>query len=107
MRIGNRRAGEARQSDRDGYREERRRKGEMERLCGYVFSAERFFSIDQIAERTTLLFGQFFSEKLFRAQLSYFDDINYIEPVEFMQTPIPESEIKEFLIEKAMDIYKT
>jgi hypothetical protein len=61
------------------------------------------FSVDQITDRATLLFGQLFSEKLFRAQLTYFDDINFNEPVEFMGPPVPENEIREFLIEKAID----
>ena len=58
-----------------------------------------------ISERANLLFGQLFSEKLFRAQLSYFDDIDYSEPVEFVVPSIPESEIKEFLIDKAIDLF--
>jgi hypothetical protein len=63
------------------------------------------FSIDQIAERTTLLYGQLFSEKLFRAQLSYFDDIDFTEPIEFIGPSITESEIKEFLTDKAIDLF--
>jgi hypothetical protein len=67
------------------------------------FILKDHFTVNQIGERAILLFGQLFSEKLFRAQLSYFDDINYSEPVEFMGPPVPEAEIKEFLIEKAID----
>jgi hypothetical protein len=67
------------------------------------FLLKEHFSFGQISERSSFLFGQLFSEKLFRAQLSYFDDINYSEPVDFMSPPIPEEVIKEFLIEKATD----
>ncbi len=62
------------------------------------------FSITQISERAAMIYGQLFSEKLFRAQLSYFDDIDYSEQVEFIGTTVPESVIKEFLIEKAIDL---
>lgn len=69
------------------------------------FILKEHFSIQQISERTTWLFGQLFSEKLFRAQLSYFDDIDYTEPVEFLVQPVPIDEIKSFLIDKATDIW--
>jgi len=41
---------------------------------------------------------------LFRAQLSYFDDVNYDEPVEFLVPEPSVSETKQFLIERALDI---
>jgi hypothetical protein len=61
-------------------------------------------TINQISERTIELFGQLFSEKLFRAQISYFNDIDYSEPVEFLVQPVPDDEIKNFLMDKATDI---
>ncbi|OFY50653.1 MAG: hypothetical protein A2X22_04160 [Bacteroidetes bacterium GWF2_49_14] len=63
------------------------------------------FSLNQISSQATELFGQLFSEKLFRAQLSYFKDIDYTEPVEFMGTPVPEEEIRDFLVTKAVEIF--
>lgn len=69
------------------------------------FILKDHFTITQISERTTEIFGQLFSEKLFRAQLSYFDDIDYSEPVEFLVQPVPADEIKAFLIDKATDIW--
>lgn len=69
------------------------------------FLLKDHFSINQIVNRTTEIFGPLFSEKLFRAQLSYFDDIDFTEPVEFIGQAIPESEIKKFLIEKAIDLF--
>jgi len=62
------------------------------------------YSIKQIVEISDKIFGQLFSEKLFRAQLSYFDDIDDSEPVEFLVQQPPDIDIKEFLIEKAIDI---
>jgi hypothetical protein len=69
------------------------------------FILKNHYTVNKIAERTSYLFGQLFSEKLFRAQLSYFDDIDYSEPVEFIGPAVSEGEIKEFLIEKAIDLF--
>ncbi|MCK9412259.1 MAG: nucleotidyl transferase AbiEii/AbiGii toxin family protein [Prolixibacteraceae bacterium] len=69
------------------------------------FILKDHFTISQISKRATEIFGQLFSEKLFRAQLSYFDDIDYSEPVEYLVQPIPGDEIKDFLIDKATDIF--
>ncbi len=67
------------------------------------FILKDYFTIKQISDRGNTIFGQLFSEKLFRAQLSYFDDIDYSEPVEFLNITIPEETIKEYLTEKAID----
>jgi hypothetical protein len=58
-----------------------------------------------ITQKANFLFDQLFSEKLFRVQLSYFEDIDNTEPVEFVATPVPEDEIKEFLIDKATALF--
>jgi hypothetical protein len=68
------------------------------------FIIKSYYSIDQISKRAIELFDQMFSEKLFRAQLSYFKDIDYSEPVEYLCPPVSEEEIKNNLIEKAIDI---
>ena len=62
------------------------------------------FSIDLISERASQIFEQLFSPKQFRAQLSYFADINFAEPVEFVVPAPTEEEIKAFLIDKALEI---
>lgn len=69
------------------------------------FILKEHFSVNQISQRTIDLFGPLFSEKLFRAQLCYFDDIDYSEPVEYLVQPVPADEIKSFLIDKATDIW--
>ncbi len=61
-------------------------------------------SVTEISSRADQLFGQMFSEKLFRAQLCFFEDIDYTEQVEFIGSPIPETEIREFLIASATEI---
>lgn len=59
------------------------------------------FSFDEIAKSAEDLFHQgFFSKKLFRGQLSYFEDIDYSEVVEFLPGfEVSDKEIKEFLVE--------
>ena len=42
------------------------------------------YSLKDISLRSKEIFGSEFNEKIFRTQLSYFDDINYDEEVEFM-----------------------
>jgi len=61
-------------------------------------------SIKEIIEVSESIYGQLFSEKLFRAQLSYFDDIDYSEEVEYLDKKTSEKEIREFLIEQAIEI---
>ena len=62
------------------------------------------YSAGQIIKKSSTIYGQLFSEKLFRAQLSYFKDIDYSEEVEYLVKQPVNKEIKEFLIEKALDI---
>ena len=59
------------------------------------FLLTRHFSLAEISIKATEIFGELFSEKLFRAQLSYFDDIDYTEQVEYLiPDPPAEEEIK-------------
>ena len=69
------------------------------------FILKEMYTIKQISDRASVIFDQLFSQKLFRAQLSFFTDIDYSEPIEYLGIPIPEKEIKEFLTEKAIDLY--
>ena len=69
------------------------------------FILKEHYTIKQISDRASVIYDQLFSEKLFRAQLSYFADVNYSESIEYLGTPVPEKEIKEFLTEKAIDLY--
>lgn len=67
------------------------------------FILKHHFSISQISERATTIYGQLFSEKLFRAQLCYFDDINYSESIDYIVPEVHPGEIKTFLIDKATE----
>jgi hypothetical protein len=64
---------------------------------------KHFFSIEEIAAEAQIMYGQLFSEKLFREQLAYHADINYTEKINFTEnfSADPE-EIKTFLIDKSL-----
>jgi len=66
------------------------------------FTLKDKFSLLEINKRANELFGNLFSEKLFRQQLSYFDDIDSSEEVEFIGEEIPKNKIKDFLTEVAV-----
>lgn len=58
------------------------------------------YSLREVVDRATSLFQNEFSEKLFREQLAYHDDINYSERVIFMNGfEIDENTIRERLAE--------
>lgn len=73
------------------------------------FLLKNNFSISQISQRADELFNtkdrQVFSEKLFRLQLSFFSDINYSEPIEYMNAPVSEEEVKKYLTEAATSAF--
>ena len=50
-----------------------------------------------ICKRAQELFGNLFSEKLFRQQLCYFKDIDFSEEVQYVQPPVSQSTIQHFL----------
>jgi len=68
------------------------------------FILKNHYTIDDICREASANYDQMFSEKLFREQLAFHKDIDYSEPIEYISTPVPEDEIKDFLIEKAIDI---
>ncbi len=58
------------------------------------FLLNNHFTIEEVSKKAKLLFEGGYSEKLFRQQLSFFEDIDYSEPVEWVQTPISDETIK-------------
>lgn len=66
------------------------------------FLLRDYFTIDDITAEATRIFGQLYSEKLFRSQLCYFDDIDYTEQVEYtIPNPPTDDEIKQALTDYA------
>lgn len=70
------------------------------------FIINYYYSIREICSEAEKIFKQQFSGKLFRQQLAFHKDIDYTEPVEYLVQPVPDIEIKNFLIDKATDIYE-
>ena len=61
-------------------------------------------TLPEIIARAEGIFGGEFSAKLFRAQLSYHQDINYSEKVDYMPgCAVEEGTVKEVLVEKALE----
>jgi len=68
------------------------------------FLLKNKFTMNEIAERAEILFGDFFSKKLFSAQLIYFKDIDYTEEVEFLiSNPPTQKEIQDYLIQNTVE----
>jgi hypothetical protein len=68
------------------------------------FLLKDYFTISQISNQAMAIFGDLYSEKLFRAQLCYFEDIDYSEPVEFMRVDISDAEIRTFLTDTSTNL---
>jgi hypothetical protein len=81
--------------------------GRISKWKDYVdlyFLLKSYFTIGQISLRATEIFDQLFSEKLFRAQLSYFQDIDYAEEIDYLVPVVSSKEIKEFLTNISTDL---
>lgn len=69
------------------------------------FLLTEHFSIGQISARANTIFGDLYSEKLFRSQLCYFGDIDYTEQVDYLFANPPSDEtIKATLTKMAVEI---
>lgn len=62
------------------------------------FLLKDHFTLEQICVRATEIFGELFSEKMFRAQLCYFEDVDYSEEVDWLiPNPPTNTEIQKAL----------
>jgi hypothetical protein len=61
-------------------------------------------TLKEICIRAKQLFGELFSEKLFRQQLCYFKDIDFSEEVLYIKEEIPKKTIEDFLMEVSLNI---
>ena len=63
------------------------------------------YSLSEIVNKANEIFGQEFNEKLFREQLSYFDDINYTETIDYLPGhKVPDKIIEASLREISLQI---
>lgn len=59
------------------------------------FLLKEHFSIEEISQCATGIFGELYSEKMFRAQMCYFEDVDYTEVVDYLiPNPPPDEEIR-------------
>ena len=62
------------------------------------------FALADICTEAMRIFGELFSEKMFRSQLCYFEDIDYTEAVDWLiANPPTDEEIKQRLTEIAVE----
>jgi hypothetical protein len=68
------------------------------------FILKDYCSIKDISTEAKHIFGDLFSEKLFREQMAFHEDIDYSESVEYLSGfEVSEEEIKMFLINKSLE----
>jgi hypothetical protein len=77
-------------------------RGKWKDYVDLFFLLKYSLKIGDITNSAKQIFENSFNEKLFRQQLCYFKDIDYREEVEYIDTPVPEEEIKAFLTEVAL-----
>jgi len=77
-------------------------RGKWKDYVDLYFIFQKYFSFEEVAKRADVLFGDGFNEKLFREQLTYYDDINYSEKVEYLIPEPKEEDIKSFLTQIAL-----
>jgi hypothetical protein len=59
------------------------------------FLLKEHFSIEEISQCAIGIFGELYSEKMFRAQMCYFEDVDYTEEVDYLiPNPPPDEEIR-------------
>ncbi|BFT94841.1 MAG: hypothetical protein MNSN_10390 [Minisyncoccus archaeiphilus] len=64
------------------------------------FILSNYFSMKAVVQKTSIIFGNSFNEKIFREQLAYFKDIDYSERVEYVKGfEVADGTIKRALIE--------
>ena len=78
------------------------RRSKWKAYVDLYFLLTEHFSIQEISAEATQLFGELFSEKMFRIQLTYFEDVDYSEEVEYLiETPPTDQQVKDKLTELA------
>ena len=67
------------------------------------FIIKDFYTPEEISVKAKTLFAGVFNPYLFKKQLSFFDDIDYSEQIEYMPGfEVPDEEIKSFLIDTSL-----
>jgi hypothetical protein len=68
------------------------------------FVLQDICSLSDLIENTLELFGELFNQKLFREQLSYFEDIEYSEKIDYLPGYyVDDNSIRKFLVMQATE----
>jgi hypothetical protein len=68
------------------------------------FVLQDIYSLSDLIENTLELFGELFNQKLFREQLSYFEDIEYSEKIDYLPGYyVDDNSIRKFLVMQATE----
>ncbi|MCK9446234.1 nucleotidyl transferase AbiEii/AbiGii toxin family protein [bacterium] len=68
-----------------------------------IYFILKIHTMEEIISKTKEIFGNDFNEKIFRSQLSYFDDIDYSEKVEYLKgSEVSDEEVKKNLKEQSL-----
>ena len=71
----------------------------------HLFFILKIYGISEIVNKTKSMFGSEFNERLFREQLSYFDDIDYTEKIDYVvENYVSDDEIKRFLSDTSLQV---
>ena len=79
------------------------RKAKWKDYVDLYFILKDRYSIEEISDKASTIFGSIYNEKLFREQLAFHKDIDFSEPVEYLISSASEKDIKDFLTDKAID----
>ena len=70
-----------------------------------LFFILKIYGISEIVNKAKSMFGSEFNERLFREQLSYFDDIDYTEKIDYVvENYVSDDEIKRFLSDTSLQV---
>lgn len=69
-----------------------------------IFFILKNYTFEDVTKKSMEIFGSEFNERLFREQLSYYNDVDYSEKVEYMEgKEVKDSEIKQRLTELSLE----
>jgi len=70
-----------------------------------LFFILKIYGISEIVNKAKSMFGSEFNERLFREQLSYFDDIDYTEKIDYVgENYVSDDEIKKFISDTSLQV---
>jgi len=72
-------------------------RGKWKDYVDLYFIFKHYFSFEQVSAQACKIFDNAFNDKLFRQQLSYFNDIDFTEDVEYTADSVTLDEVKRFL----------